>query len=99
MGGPSSGDYYTAAVYYLNSDKDINKAKTWIDKSIEMSDEPAFWYFRQQSLIYAKAGDIKGAIKAAKSSLKLAKAAGNTDYVALNTNSLKVWEGKEEIKK
>lgn len=99
MGGPSSGDYYTAAVYYLNTDKDINKAKTWIDKSIEMREKPAFWYYRQQSLIYAKAGDKKGAIKAARTSLKLAKEAGNDDYVALNTNSLQVWEGKEEIKK
>lgn len=99
MGGPSAGDYYTAAVYYLNTSKDINKAKTWIDKSIEMSDEPAFWYYRQQSLIYAKSGDKKGAIKAAKTSLKLAEEAGNADYVALNTKSLQVWEGKVEAKK
>lgn len=95
MSGPSSGDYYTSAVYYLNADKDINKAKNWIDKAIEMRDKPAFWYYRQQSLIYAKAGDKKGAIKAAKESLKLAKDAGNDDYVALNTKSLSVWEGKK----
>ncbi len=99
MNGPSSGDYYTAAVYYLNADKDIKKAKTWIDKAIEMRDKPAFWYYRQQSLIYAKAGDKKGAIKAAKESLKLAKEAGNDDYVALNTESISVWEGKKEINK
>ena len=36
MGGPNAGDYYSAAVYYLNADKDINKAKNWIDKAIEM---------------------------------------------------------------
>lgn len=99
MGGPGAGDYYTAAVYYLGTDKDINKAKTWINKAIEMRAEPAFWYYRQQSLIYAKSGDKKGAIKAAKTSLKLAKEANNDDYVALNTKSLLVWEGKEEIKK
>ena len=94
MSGPSSGDYYTSAVYYLNANKDINKAKNWIDKAIEMNDEPAFWYYRQQSLIYAKSGDKKGAIKAAKESLRLAKEAGNDDYVALNTHSLKIWEGR-----
>jgi len=99
MGGPSAGDYYTAAVYYLNTDKDISKSKTWIDKAIAMRAEPAFWYYRQQSLIYAKSGDKKGAIKAAKTSLELATEAGNDDYVALNTKSLLVWEGKEEIKK
>ncbi|MCP4483779.1 MAG: DUF2911 domain-containing protein [Flavobacteriaceae bacterium] len=95
MSGPNAGDYYTAAVYYLNADKDIKKAKNWIDKAIEMRENPAFWYHRQQSLIYAKSGDKNGAIKAAKKSLALAKEAGNEDYVALNTKSLKAWEGKK----
>lgn len=93
MNGPSAGDYYQAAVYYLEADKDINKAKTWIDKAIDMRQEPAFWYHRQQSLIYAKSGDKKGAIKAAKRSLELAEQAGNADYVLLNKKSLAVWEG------
>ncbi len=99
MGGPGAGDYYTAAVYYLNTNKDISKAKSWIDKAIEMRKEPAFWYYRQQSLIYAKSDDKKGAIKAAKTSLELATEAGNDDYVAMNTKSLQVWEGKVEAKK
>ena len=94
MNGPNAGDYYSAAVYYFNADKDIKKAKNWIDKAIEMRENPAFWYYRQQSLIYAKAGDKTGAIKAAKKSLALAKEAGNDHYVALNSKSLKVWEGK-----
>ena len=94
MGGPSANDYYASAVYYLEADKDINKAKMWIDKAIEMREQPAFWYYRQQSLIYAKAGDKKGAIKAAKTSLELATKAGNEDYIALNKKSLGVWEGR-----
>jgi len=94
MNGPSAGDYYTAAVYYLNADKDIEKAKNWIDKAIEMSEKPAFWYYRQQSLIYAKSGDKKGAVDAALTSLKLAEEAGNDDYVALNRKSLKEWGAK-----
>ncbi|MAZ72594.1 MAG: dihydrolipoamide dehydrogenase [Flavobacteriaceae bacterium] len=91
MGGPSANDYYQSAVYYLEAGKDINQAKTWIDKAIEMREQPAFWMLRQQSLIYAKAGDKKGAINAAKKSLELAQKAGNDDYVALNTKSLKEW--------
>ncbi len=91
MNGPEAGDYYAAAVYYLESGKDINQAKTWIDKAIEMNKEPKFWQMRQKSLIYAKAGDKKGAIEAAKKSMELAKAAGNNDYIALNEKSLKEW--------
>ena len=91
MNGPSANDYFSAAVYYLEAGKDINKSKMWIDKAIEMREKPAFWYHRQQSLIYAKSGDKKGAVKAAQTSLKLAKDAGNSDYVALNTKSLKEW--------
>ncbi|QQX76564.1 MULTISPECIES: DUF2911 domain-containing protein [Aequorivita] len=91
MNGPSANDYYSAAVYYLEAGKDINQAKAWIDKAVEMNKEPKFWQLRQKSLIYAKAGDKKGAIEAAKKSIELAKAAGNDDYVALNQKSLKEW--------
>ncbi|MCH2488882.1 MAG: DUF2911 domain-containing protein [Flavobacteriales bacterium] len=91
MNGPSANDYYAAAVYYLEAGKDINKAKSWIDTAIELREQPAFWYHRQQSLIYAKAGDKKGAVQAAQKSLELAKAAGNDDYIALNKKSLKEW--------
>ena len=99
MGGPSANDYYSSAVYYLDAGKDIEKAKNWIDKAIEMREEAAFWYYRQQSLIYAKSGDKKGAIKAAKESMKLAEVAGNSQYVAMNAKSINLWEGKGEAKK
>ncbi|QAA80793.1 DUF2911 domain-containing protein [Aequorivita sp. H23M31] len=91
MNGPTAGDYYAAAVYYFEADKDMKQSKEWIDKAMEMTKEPAFYQLRQKSLIYAKAGDKKGAIAAAKESLKLAKEKGNDDYVALNTKSLKEW--------
>ena len=91
MKGPSAGDYYAAAVYYADEGKDINQAKTWMDKAISMMETPRFWHLRQQSLIYAKAGDKKGAIEAAKKSLAGAKEAGNDDYVKMNTDSLKEW--------
>ncbi len=92
MKGPSGNDYYAAAVYYLQEGKDINQAKTWIDKAISMAgDKAPFWQLRQQSLIYAKAGDKKGAIAAAKKSLAAAEEAGNADYVKMNKDSLKEW--------
>ena len=94
LNGPTGGDYFAAAVYYYSEDKDINKAKEWMDKAMAMTPKPAFWQLRQQSLILAKAGDKKGAIEAAKKSLAGAKEAGNDDYVKMNTDSLKEWGAK-----
>ena len=92
MNGPSADDYYAAARYYLESGKDINQAVVWMDKAVEMTkDNPKFWWLRQQSLIKAKAGDKKGAIKAAKASLEGAEKAGNADYIKMNKDSLKEW--------
>ncbi|RIA09415.1 Protein of unknown function (DUF2911) [Flavobacteriaceae bacterium MAR_2010_72] len=91
MNGPSANDYYASAVYYLQEGKDIAKAKAWMDKAMSMTEKPAFWQLRQQSLIYAKAGDKKAAIETAKKSLAGAKEAGNDDYVKMNMDSLKEW--------
>lgn len=92
LSGPAAADYYSAAVYYLQEGKDVKQAKEWIDKAVMLTkDNPRFWYLRQQSLIYAKAGDKKGAIEAAKKSLVGAEAAGNVDYIKLNKDSLKEW--------
>ncbi len=89
MGGPSANDYFDAAKYYLDGDKDINKAKEWINKAVDMTkDQPRFWYLRQQALILAKAGDKKGAITAAKASLAGAEKRGNADYVKMNKEFL-----------
>lgn len=92
MKGPSADDYYAAAAYNLSADKDIDKAKVWIDKAVEMTaDAPKFWFLRRQALIYAKAGDKQGAIKAAKASLKYAEKANNAGYIKMNKASLKEW--------
>ena len=91
MAGPSANDYYASAVYYLNAGKDINKAKMWIDKAMSMIEKPGFWQIRQQSLIYAAAGEKKAAIELAKKSMAAAKEAGNQNYVKQNMDSLKEW--------
>lgn len=92
MAGPSANDYYSAAVYNLQSDKDLKTAMEWIDKAVDMTkDKPRYWYLRQQSLIHAANGDKAGAIAAAKKSLAGATEEKNADYVKMNENSLKEW--------
>ena len=92
MNGPSANDYFAAASFYFQEGEDLGKAKEWIDKAVSMNSN-AFWMMRLQSLIYAKMGDKKGAIAAAKKSLAGAKAANNADYVKMNEDSLKEWGG------
>ena len=91
---PKAADYYNAAVYYSQNNKDINKAGTWMDTAMSMIEKPGFWQLRQQSLIYAKMGDTEKAIATAKASLKGAMEANNTAYIKMNTESLKEWAAK-----
>ena len=92
LGGPSANDYYAAAGYYLSAGKDPATAKKWIDKAMSKIENPAFWQLRQQSLIYAAAGDKKGAIELAKKSLAASEKAGNAQYVKMNKDSLAEWQ-------
>ena len=87
---PKHRDYYSAAVYYLSEDQDLQQAKKWINKAISMNDEP-YWYFRQQSLILAGLNETAAAIEAAEKSLERAIKAGNEDYIKLNTDSIAEW--------
>lgn len=91
MQGPTSSDYFSSAVYYMETGRDINQAKMWIDKAMSLRENKPYWMLRQQSLIYAKAGEKNTAIELAKQSLKAAKKAGNRDYIKMNQNSLKEW--------
>jgi hypothetical protein len=88
---PKAGDYYNAAIYYSQQDKDLKKANEWMEKAMSMIEKPGFWQLRQQSLIYAKIGETEKAIATAKKSLEGAKAAKNEAYIKMNSESLKEW--------
>lgn len=90
MAGPSANDYFNAANYYMNADKDLNQALTWADKAIKLRPN-AFWMVRGKALILAKMGKKKEAIATAKQSLELAKKAGNQGYVKMNEASIAKW--------
>jgi tetratricopeptide (TPR) repeat protein len=86
-----ANDYFAAGSYYFSEGVNIEQAKEWVDKAVEMDGGKAYWMMRTQSLIYAKMGDKKAAIEAAKKSMAAAQAAGNQDYVKMNKDSLKEW--------
>lgn len=94
LAGPTSGDYFSSAQFFYQSNGDLNKALEYINKAIDLNKEKPFWYYRQKSLIQAKLGDKKGAIESAKLSLTGATAAKNNDYVKMNNDSIAEWSKK-----
>jgi hypothetical protein len=91
LAGATAGDYYASSQYLFQSNGDMIKALTYIDKALELSKDKPFYYFRLKSLIQAKQGDKKGAIESAKISLVAAEAAKNQDYVKMNKDSIAEW--------
>lgn len=91
LAGPTPEQFYTAAQYYYQSNGDIAKGRSYIDKAVEMSKNVPFYYLRLKSLIQAKQGDKKGAIETAKWSISASEAAGNKEYVEMNKASIEEW--------
>lgn len=80
--------YFNAAMYYMESGKDMNQALTWLNKAAEQN-PTAFWIHHQRANALAKLGKKQDAIAAANKSLELATTAKNADYVKLNEDLLK----------
>ncbi|HXB96346.1 MAG TPA: DUF2911 domain-containing protein [Puia sp.] len=81
-----SRPYYTAAFYYLENGKDLNKALEWFDKAIAQDPSPggSFFIFYQKARCLAKLGRKAEAKATAQKGVDLAKQANNSDYVTLN---------------
>ena len=77
------GNYFQAAVYYLESGKDLKQALEWINKAEE--DIPdAYWLQYQKARIQKALGDKAGALTSANASLENAKKDDNLDYQKMN---------------
>ena len=88
---PKAGDYYQAAVYYLQESEELKQAQAWMEKALEMRDKPAYWMYRQYALILSKLGDKKAAMTAIQKSNELATKVGNKDYIIMNNASIAEW--------
>ena len=79
-------DTYTAALYYMENNKDLKQAMTWMNKATEK--DAKFWQLHQKAKLQAKMKDYKAATATAKQSIELAKVAKNGDYVKMNEKLL-----------
>lgn len=85
-------DYYVSAMYYLETNRDLDKAMLWINKSLEYEPE-SYWVIHTKAEIQAKLGDYKAAIKTAQHSSKLAKKANDKEFVNINDQEIERWKG------
>lgn len=74
--------YFQAASYYYDNDKDLSKAKMWVDKATEQYPK-AFWVRMLKARIELKMGDKKAAVATANEVITLATEAKNDDYVKM----------------
>lgn len=78
-----AGKYWAAANYYYETDRDLSQALDWINKSIALGNN-RFWVVHVKAKIQQKLGHCTDAVATAEESKKLAREAGNDDYIALN---------------
>ena len=91
---PKASDYYAAAVFYRQENVNLSQALLWMNKAIEMFDNPRFYHYRQQSLLMAANNKFSDAIDAANKSLDDAIKADNQSYVKMNRKSIAEWSKK-----
>ena len=91
---PKASDYYAAAVFYRQENVNLSKALLWMNKAIEMFENPRFYHYRQQSLLMAANNKFSDAIDAANKSLDDAIKADNQGYVKMNRQSIAEWSKK-----
>ncbi len=90
-----SGQYYLAAKYYLDTNKDLDKALEWINKSLEYGPD-AYWVMHTKAEILAKQGDLKAAINTAEESQKMAEKKGDMDFVRINQLEIQRWKDQRK---
>lgn len=82
----STDTYFSAAQYYLDTNRDLKQALIWANKVIDKNTEFYTYYLRAK--IEARLGDCKAARADAQMSLDLAKKAGEDAYIKNNEKLL-----------
>ncbi|TVP75235.1 MAG: DUF2911 domain-containing protein [Puniceicoccaceae bacterium] len=83
-------DYARAAIFYLNQGRELEQAKSWMEKALEASPD-AYWWEHSYARILAEQGEKEAAIAAAEASLEKARATGGRafGYIDLNEALIK----------
>ena len=88
LSGPSSFDYFNAALYLHETKKDLLKALEYIQK-VTKSEQALFFQVTREALILRDLKRFNEAKIVAKRGLKLSEKANNRDFIRLNKKLLR----------
>ncbi len=83
IAGPSSFDYYFAALYLHESQTDLETALTYIQK-VTTSKDALFFQVSREAFILHDLGKIAAAKAVAERALELSRKAANKDFIRMN---------------
>jgi tetratricopeptide (TPR) repeat protein len=89
--GRMAGEYYLAAKYYLDTDRDLKLAMEWVDKALKLV-PGAYWMTHTKAEIYARQGNYREAIETAELSIAEAKVKNASEYVRMNELEIAKWK-------
>lgn len=90
MAGPTAGELYTAARYYFETNRDLNQALEWINKSLEKQER--YWVMTVKAKIQAGLGKYKEAIATAQKAKELAEKDEDSSYAKQNADNIAKWQ-------
>ncbi|MGX1930892.1 DUF2911 domain-containing protein [Flagellimonas sp. 2504JD4-2] len=88
---PSAQTYYEAARYLQEQGIDYQRALEYLNKALDLGGD-TYYFHRVKSLVEAKLGDYKSALKSAKKSLQIADGLGKDEFVRMNQKNIDKWE-------
>ncbi len=90
---PTAQTYYEAARYLQESDGNTERALEYADRALELGGD-TYYFYRVRSLLLARSGSLKEAIRAATRSLELAREEGKDEFVRMNERNIALWKNQ-----
>ena len=90
LAGPTANEYFSAARYYFETNRDLNQALEWINKSLEKQER--YWILTVKAKIQAGLGKYKDAIATAQKAKELADKDEDTNYAKQNVDNIAKWQ-------
>jgi tetratricopeptide (TPR) repeat protein len=84
-------NYYSSAIYYVHTHRDLDQALEWIDKAIEINGKHS-WYIHKKAEVMAEKGDYRKAINLGQEAIQIAEEKSDNDNAYQHRLSIEKWK-------